>query len=161
MQSTMKFLAALALLGGCTSPTAEITGEVSGMSLTGAETVMWGSCFIAIVAEPIDCLEMGWITRHYNEGESVRDDDFRLLQFTYDGEEILEGQFNVTGEATVTSKFINQQDGALSEQRARAGELIVDAADEDWVEGSFNITFDGGQLEGTFLAEYCLNLRDN
>ena len=149
------------LASGCKAPEADITGEVSGMSLTGAETIMFGNCFIAIVDQPLTCLDMAWVTRHYNEGESVRDDDFQALQFTFDGDDILEGQFNVTGEATVTSKFVNQRDDALSEQRARAGELIVDNADADWVEGSFNITFDGGQFEGTFLAEYCLNLKDN
>ena len=83
------------------------------------------------------------------------------MQFAFAGDGLLEGQFNVAGEAQVASKLLVQRDGVLEEYRGRGGELFIDTIDDDETTGTINITFDDGEMTGTFYTEYCVNLKDN
>lgn len=161
MRTLLLATAAALSLSACKAPEATITGSVDGHELGSAATVVFGECFIAIAADPIDCLNMYWVSRHYSQGEAVTDFNFQALQFAYDDPQVTTGIFNVAGEAAVSSKFLVQEDMAFSQYLARGGDLTVDYVDEDWVEGSFSIQFDEGSFEGDFVAQYCRNLKDN
>ena len=146
---------------GCKAPEAEVSGTVAGLNLNNTSTVMFGGPFIVLVDEPVDCLDMPWVSRHYSQGEAVTDFDFKALQFAYEDPDVVTGQYNVAGEAAVAAKFLVQSGGAFTEYRGRGGNLIVDSVDIDFVEGTFEVTFDEGDMSGSFAAESCRNLKDN
>ena len=146
----------------CRGPSAEVSGEVAGQGLPEVNTVMFGGPFIILSDIAIDCIDLAWVTRHYSQGEAVTDYDFRLLQFAFSDPEVYAGVFNLAGEAAVTGKFLVQKEGAFAEYRGREGNLQVDELDQDaWALGLFDMGFDEGQMDGTFDAEWCRNLKDN
>jgi hypothetical protein len=147
---------------GCAGSTATVEGTVAGQSFGDINTVMFGGPFIIIVDADLDCIDVAWVTRHYEQGEAVTDFDFQMLQFAYSDPNVSEGIFNMTGEASVTGKFVFQKDGALAEFRGREGTLQVDniEADDNAV-GLFDLGFDEGSFSGEFTAEWCRNLKDN
>jgi len=152
----------LLLLSSCGGGFAEVEGEVAGKGLTDINTVMFGGPFIVMADVDLDCLDISWVTRHYTQGEAVTDYDFRMLQFAFSDPDVVEGVYNLAGEAAVTAKFLVQSDMAFAEYRGRGGNLQVDTVDEDKVAiGLFDLEFDEGALNGDYNAEWCRNLRDN
>ncbi len=150
------------LLCGCSDYYAEVTGEVNGQGIQDVNTILWGGPFIVLADTDIACMDLAWITRHYTQGESVTDYDFNLLQFAFSDPDVVTGIYNIAGEASVTVKFLSQQDGAFAEYRGRGGNLEIDTVvDEGETVGLFDISFDDGQLSGDFFAEWCRNLKDN
>ncbi len=161
----MRALAWLPILAlGCASPVTEISGEVAGEQFNEIGTAYFGGPFLLFVDEALDCLDAYWITRNYTTGMPVHESfelDFLAMQFAFSGDGLLEGQFNVAGEAQVASKLLVQQNGILEEYRGRGGELFIDILDDDEATGTINITFDDGEMTGTFFADHCVNLKDN
>lgn len=152
----------LLLAAGCGGSYAIVDGEVAGKGLADINTVMFGGPFIIFTDAELDCLDVAFVTRHYSQGESVTDFDFRLLQFAFTDPEVYAGVFNLAGEASVTAKFLVQTDGAFAEYRGREGILEVDDYQEDQLAlGIFDVSFDEGTLSGEYEAEWCRNLKDN
>lgn len=154
--------ALLLLATGCGGPYALVEGNVAGKKFTDINTVMFGGPFIIVSDVELDCMDAAFVTRHYSQGEAVTDFDFTLLQFAFSDPEVYAGVFNLAGEASVTSKFLVQKDGAFAEYRGREGVLEVDEYQEDqYALGIFDVSFDDGQLNGEYEAEWCRNLKDN
>jgi hypothetical protein len=147
---------------GCGGSWATVEGEVAGRSFGDINTVMFGGPFLIIADVDLECIDVAWVTRHYNQGEAVTDYDFQLLQFAFSDPYVYEGVFNLAGEASVNSKFIMQADEAFAEYRGREGNLQIDRLETDSLAvGLFDVGFDEGQLSGEFEAEWCRNLKDN
>ncbi|MFH1469344.1 MAG: hypothetical protein ABIO70_33475 [Pseudomonadota bacterium] len=147
---------------GCAGSTATVDGTVAGQSFGDINTVMYGGPFVIIADVDLECIDVAWITRHYEQGEAVTDFDFQLLQFAFSDPNVTEGVFNLAGEASVTGKFIYQKSGALAEFRGREGTLQVEALEQDKAAiGLFDLGFDEGSFTGDFDAEWCRNLKDN
>ena len=161
----MRVLACLPFIAiGCATPTTEIAGDVAGEQFNEIGTAYFGGPFLFFADEAIDCLDVYWVTRNYTSGMPVHDgfeQDFLAMQFAFSGDGLLEGQFNVAGEAQVASKLLVQRNGILEEYRGRGGNLFIDTLDDELVTGTIDITFDDGGMNGTFYAEYCVNLKDN
>jgi hypothetical protein len=154
--------ALLLLVTGCGGPYALVEGKVAGKGLTEVNTVMFGGPFIIVSDVELECMDAAFVTRHYSQGEAVTDFDFEMLQFSFSDPEVTTGVYNLAGEASVTSKFLVQSDGAFAEYRGREGNLEVDQLEEDsFAVGIFNVSFDDGTLEGEYEAEWCRNLKDN
>ncbi|MBN1337112.1 MAG: hypothetical protein JXB39_14225 [Deltaproteobacteria bacterium] len=158
----MRFLLPLLALSACGGAGANLEGSVGGIDFEDVNVVFFGGPFIFFSNVTWSCLDVYWVSRTYNEGSEVADGrDFSAIQFAYSDPEVAEGLWNVAGEAAVSSAFLSQQGGALRVWEGRGGSLDVVSVDDDFVDGSFNITFEAGAVSGTFTAEWCRNLKDN
>jgi hypothetical protein len=155
------FLPAL-LLAACAPSGADVTGDVAGVGFSSPQTVMAGGPFIVMVNDILDCVDLSWVSRSYQSSSSPMESDFTALQLTFEGSEILEGPFSVAGEAQVSSTFLVNADGVFTPHRGIGGTVeITSTSTSGSTEGSFNLVFDEGSLQGTFTAENCRNLKDD
>ena len=149
---------------GCAPPETEISGSVGSTHFAEVGTAYFGGPFLFLADEVIDCMDVYWVTRNYTTGQPVHEDyelDFVGLQFAFSGDDLLQGTFSVAGEAQVSSKLLVQEAGVLDEHRGRGGFLIIDDIEADSSSGTLELTFDDGELTGSFYAEQCINLKDN
>ena len=149
------------LIAGCSGGgTAEVTGAVSGYSLTPSAQ-WWGGPFLVITSEPLDCIDMYWVKRSMVNGdEAPVDKDLVALQFTYNEGDVIAGTYSVEGAATVIADLLVIEGGALQVFDARTGALVVDEIEEEgFATGSFDLGFDDGTLSGSFDIEFCNNMK--
>jgi hypothetical protein len=154
-------LALAALLTGCGDklPT-EATGSVAGSELN-IQTAWWGGPFVLLSNAELDCKDLAWVERVYSVGEAPTDTDLVALQITFNDSEVVEGVYDVTGEAPVSGRFLEIASGAFAEYRARTGTVeLVELSGNGDASGTFALSFDDGSLEGSFVAEECSNLKD-
>lgn len=156
--------AAVLVLVGCKGPNAEITGTTLGIAWGDTKSVYFGEPFIVLSNLDADCMDVSWVERNYDEGESPIDGDAQILQFVYEDATPDDGVF-VAGRQTVDidtaarATVLSIADGTMQLDRATSGVLNLDVVDEDYVEGSFEaVTFDDGSVTGSFTAEWCRNL---
>lgn len=158
----MSMFVLAALLTGCAGEgTAEISGSVDGLSIN-ASTLYWGGPFITFVSRDLDCDELSWITKTYDEGEEAPTDyDFTALQITYSESDVVTGTYDLSGQAPVKAEVLNVTGGALTVFKASEGTLVIDGVvSEEDASGELNFTFDDyGSLSGTFSVPWCTNLK--
>ena len=156
------FVLTAALMTGCAGEgTAEITGNVDGLSITPT-TVYWGGPFVIFIGRALDCDEFAWVTKVYDEGEEPPTDfDFTALQISYNESDVVTGTYDLSGQAPVKAEVINVTGGAMTVFKASEGTLIVDeVVGEGEASGEFNFTFDeDGALSGSFAVPWCTNLK--
>lgn len=146
-------------LVACGGEGATVEGSVGGSSLQLAAS-WWGGPFISLVDQPYECLDMAWVNRYYEEEEPPLDEDMVALQFTFNGDDVVDGLYDVAGEAALTSRFLVIQDGVFTIAKARSGQLIIDEiTSKDELIGTFDVAFDAGQLTGTLSTDWCTNLK--
>lgn len=148
------------LLAGCQgkgSTTAE--GSVNGQDfvLGGA---WWGGPFIVLMDQDLECLDMAWVNRYYDEDDPPIDFDINAVQFAYESDEVVDGIYDVSGQAAVTATWVSMVEGVFTTDKARSGQLIVDEiTGGDEVIGTFDLTFDGGTLKGELGVAWCTNVK--
>ena len=159
------------LLAGCGGPGAEVTGTVLEASFSDTDYVYFGEPYIVISEVQVDCDELSWVRRNYEEGVAPTESDAQMLQFAFADDDdaetpniVKEGRFPIDVAASVEATVVLVSGAAMatgSPARATGGVLeITVAEDESTVEGSFEtVTFDTGTLSGTFTAEWCRNLK--
>ena len=156
------FVLAAGLLTGCGGGnTAEITGSVDGLSIK-PNTMYWGGPFVFFISRELDCDELAWVTKVYDEGdEPPTDYDFTALQITYNESDVVTGTYDLSGQAPVKAEVLDVTGGALTVDKATEGTLIIDeVTNEKDAIGEFNFTFDeDGSLSGTFNVTWCTNLK--
>lgn len=155
----------LILLGlmACGADPTIIDGSVAGESMGEPLTAMWGGPFIVFVKDELDCLDLDFTRRTYDQGTAPVDFNMVALQFSFDAPDVSEGVFSTEGtDAVVDAKTLIVSGGAFNEVRDRTGTINVgNVADREPLEGSFDITFsdeEGSFATDYFYAEYCINL---
>lgn len=155
----------LVLLGllACAEDPTIIDGTVGGATMGEPLTAMWGGPFIIFAKDELDCLELDFTRRTYDQGSAPVDFDLVALQFSFDAPDITQGVFSTEGsDAAVDAKTLLVSGGAFTEIRDRTGSLQVgEVVEREPLEGSFEVNFSDDQ--GTFsadyfIAEYCVNL---
>ena len=151
----------MALLLGCGGGVGETTatGTVNGEPLdVGA--AFWGGPFVVLAETEFDCLDMAWVNRYYEEEDPPLDEDLTAVQFTFNDSDVVEGTYNIAGEAALTARFLTVRDGIFTIDKGRSGELIIDEITKrDVANGSFDISFDSGTLKGDLSLPFCTNLK--
>ncbi|MED5373545.1 MAG: hypothetical protein VX899_21185 [Myxococcota bacterium] len=156
----MFVLLALTACGG--DPTI-IDGSVNGESLGEVATAFWGGPFILFSNEDLDCMDVDFARRTYDQTTAPTDFDMVTLQFAFDSSDISEGVFSTEGsDAAVDAKTLIVAGGAFTELRDRTGSIEVGpVVEREPVEGSFQVEFEddsGSYTADYFIAEWCTNL---
>ncbi len=151
----------LALLVGCGDPAATLSGSAGGLTFSETDSAYFGGPFLVFSNEPLDCLELAWVQRSYQDGVAPTDSDVKILQFTFAGDAIATGRVSIGTGAAATATVVNVTDGAPTYTRAESGFLDIDSLEEqETLVGSFDaVTFTDGTLTGDFTATWCRNLR--
>jgi hypothetical protein len=122
--------------------------------------VFHGGPYILLFDREIDCMDTAFVAKSYIDGSAPTDVEFVALQFQTDAEAFVAGVGSVEGDAPIAAYgLINE--GGFELERGREGTLTITDVDEDyaWIEGSFEIAFTEGSVEGTFDSEYCRNMQ--
>lgn len=155
-------LALFALFVAC-APETTITGSALGGNGLGAVgTAMWGGSYILFTDWEFACTDLAWVQSQYSPDTPPTELSFFGLQFTFlAGDPVAVGNFSVFGEAPVNARALHVDGTEFNDERARDGVLeVLEVEPEGLVEGTFDVEFTDGRLEGTFAAEYCVNLPD-
>ena len=138
----------------------QISGDVDGLTVSTV-TAYWGGPFIIFSGRELACDDLFWISKFTEDGDVPPVDyDVRVLQITYNDSDVVEGNYNLGGEAPVSAELIDIAGGAMRVYRATEGTLIVDLVeDEERSEGEFGFTFEEGTLTGSFSVPWCTNLK--
>ncbi len=160
-------LVLLLVLVGCGGASSEISGSAGGVDFEDTRFVYFGGPYVVISTIEVECLDLAWVARNYEEGVAPTDLDTALVQFAFadnpDADlDMLEGRHAVAPDAGVTSTVVSVVNGAATFTTATAGLFTVDTLDEeDLAEGVLEaVTFeDGGSVSGSYTAEWCRNLR--
>jgi hypothetical protein len=149
-------------LTACGGASASVEGSAGGIAWGESQTVYVGARYVVISATELDCRDVDWIDRNYDEGVKPTDLNVSTLQFTFaSGDRVEEGKFPIAQGAAVQATIVNVSGDVFHEYNATGGALIVDSAeDEGSATGSFEaVAFEDGTLSGSFTAEFCVNLK--
>jgi len=107
-------------------------------------------------------MDLAWVRPSYQEGSQPTDQDMDILQFSYTSGNLSTGQKSIGLGASVTSTIVHISGESLEQARATGGVINVDSIEEDAMAiGSFEgVTYDDGTLDGTFEAQWCINLKE-
>ena len=155
-------ISGLAALSGCSSYTAAVSGSASGLSIGTTSYVFFGGPFVVITPDEVDCMDLAWVRPSYQEGSLPTDQDMDILQFSYTSGQLSTGQKSIGLGASVTSTIVHISGESLEQARATGGVINVDSIEEETTAiGSFEgVTYDDGTLDGTFEAQWCINLKE-
>ena len=157
-----RFLPVSVALVGCGGGRASVEGTAGGISFGDTTSVYVGSRYVVISAIPVECRDIDWVDRNYDEGVSPTELDTSVLQFTFASSESVEtGKFPIAQGGQVQSTIVNITGNTFHEYNATEGTLTVDSVEEEGTaEGSFDaVSFEDGTVSGTFTAEWCVNLK--
>ena len=153
----------LAVFAGCEGAGAELEGTAGGIQWGSSDWVYVGARYVIISQIEVECRDIDWIERNYDEGVAPTDNDASLLQLAFSSsEEVQAGRFPVAQGGQVEGTIVNVTGDVFNETAATGGTLDVDSVEQDGVAtGTFEaLTFDdGGTLSGSFTAEWCVNLK--
>ena len=150
-------------LGGCGGGEATVSGTVLGIAFGDTKYVYTGGPFITISNIEIDCEQMAFVQRSYEEGQQETTDEMQLLQFAYAADLVTEGNNAIDISASVSAIVVKSNESNFEFTRAESGSINVESfTQNEEASGTFDsVTFqDGGSLSGSFSAEWCRNLRD-
>ena len=151
---TARWLFSLPLLAGC----AGVGGDLSGSGFDPVDGY-WGGPFVVFSTRAIDCMDLWWVAKDYEDDELPWDEDFDLLQVTFNESDVVEGSFDVSGVSPVSAARISGSNGAFSIDEATSGLLTIDSVkDGGKVKGDMDISLGGGTISGTFAVKDCVNL---
>ncbi len=156
-------LSAALFLAGCDSGMyAQTSGFIGPTQFNEPVTVYHGGPFLVLFDRQVDCLDLAWVEKAYNQAQSPTELDFVGVQFAWE-DEMNVGTFSVAGDAAVNGYGYSNLGGVFEIFRAREGTITIEGigpARHDPAMGSFAVTFaDGSQLAGEFETEWCRNLR--
>ena len=155
--------AALLFAAGCDSGGfATTSGFIGETAFNEPLTVFHGGPFLVFFDTEIDCLDMAWVEKAYNDAQSPTDMNVTGVQFAWEDEPTI-GTFSVAGDAAVGAFGLINQGGVFELYRGQEGTVTITEegpARDDPLIGTFAVTFtDGSQLSGEFETEWCRNLR--
>lgn len=151
-----------ALLSACGGGNADVEGVAGGIQWGASDHVYVGARYVVISAVEVDCRDIDWVDRNYDEGVKPTEGSTSLLQFTFaSGDDVEQGKFPIQQGGQVQATIVNISGDVFYEFSATGGTLSVDSvAEEGEATGSFEaVTFEDGTLSGSFAAEWCVNLK--
>ncbi|MCB9779130.1 MAG: hypothetical protein H6742_11250 [Alphaproteobacteria bacterium] len=158
-----RILLSSALLGaglvGCGPYQGDLEGTWDGAAFE--PTIgFWGGPFLVFSESDIECMDLFWVAKNYNDDEAPWDSDVRLVQIAFQEADVVEGgPYEVSGVSPVQGAMLTIDQGDLFLDDARAGTLTIDKIDgKDRVHGEMDLSFAGGSLAGSFRVEQCVNL---
>lgn len=138
--------------------TSTIDGTINGEAVT-ALSAWWGGPFVVVTDQELDCLDMAWVNKYYDEDEPPITYNLTAVQFSYETE-VVEGVYDVSGEAAVSARLLTMSDGIFDSAKARSGQLIIDEINsKEQVIGTYNLSFDAGDITGTLEVPWCTNVK--
>ncbi len=149
-------------LAACGGAQATVEGTAGEIAWGETQSVFVGARYVVISATELDCLDIDWISRNYDEGVKPTDLNVSTLQFTFaSGDSVQEGKFPVAQGGQVQATIVNVSGDVFHEFNATTGTLVVDTVEEEGTAtGTFDgVAFDDGTLSGSFTAEFCVNLK--
>jgi hypothetical protein len=154
-------MVALVALVGCGGSSAEVSGSAGGVDFDRTNHVLFGGPYIVVSMIDVDCEDLDYVRRNYEEGQAPTELDTAMLQFSFQGEAVVEGPAPLAIDGVASASVIRISGGAFYETVAEGGLLTIDAVtDEDTASGTFEgVTFEDGTLDGEFTAEWCRNLK--
>ena len=122
-------------------------------------TAFFGGPYVIFFNTEMDCKEMYWVTNIYRDGEAPYDRNLEALQITFNDSDVATGIYSTGGEAPVRIAYLNIEGQAFDFENATAGSTInTTAVDDDWTEGSFDLTFVDRTITGDYNIPFCTNL---
>jgi hypothetical protein len=149
-------------LAGCKHG-ADVTGSVAGQSFD-AGAAWWGDSFIVLTEDDYDCIDMAWVQPSYSDEDPPGDDPKRFLQFMFNScSDVEKGVFTIsdTTVSPVSASFWDYTGDTLVQNHGRVGSLqIDDKTGSDKISGTFQVSFDDGELSGTLdKIKWCTNIK--
>lgn len=156
-------------LAGCGSGKGEISGTIGADTVFDKiVTVYNGGPNIIMFDRKIDCLDLFWVddgytgsTAPYLDSQGRGELTFVALQLSFVSDALTQtGTFSVAGESVVAAWGLVAEGPTWTPNRGRDGTLTVTDVDADdaWVEGTFDVQFNAGEVTGEFRSEYCRNI---
>lgn len=147
-------LAALLLLPACGG----VGGDLSGGDFQPV-TGYFGGPFIVFSAEQIDCMDLWWVAKNYDEDQVPWDQGFDILQITFNDADVVEGSFDVSGVSPVSAARIIGGVDTYEIDDVSSGLLVIDKVKEDSkVSGEAELQLGSGIISGSFSVGHCVNL---
>jgi hypothetical protein len=147
-------LLALALLSGCGG----VGGDLSGASFDPV-VGYWGGPFVVFSTDSLDCIDLWWVAKDYDEDEVPWDLPFDVLQVTFNESDVVEGTFDVSGVSPVSASRLTGTGEDWDIEDATSGVLTIDKVqDGGKVKGEMEITLASGAVGGSFAVKDCVNL---
>ncbi len=161
----MVFASLISLLAGCGAPPAAVSGTAGGITFEASTSAFFGGPYVVIANGEVDCVDLAWIRRSYEDGVAPTDSSVQLLQFAFNGDSsptVAEGRVAVGVAANVSATLVKVAGDTPTFSRAEGGFLDIDTVEaESEAVGSFEgLAFEDGTLSGTFTATWCRNLRN-
>lgn len=162
----MRSVAFVLLVGGlfgCRGATADVSGTAGGVTFEHTPYVYFGGPYIVVSMEEVDCIDISFVNRSYEDGVAPTDQNVAMLQFASNADDpnIVPGRYSIDIDASFSATVVRVLDDAPTYTRASGGLLVVDEADDDWASGTFDsVAFEDGTLSGEWTAEWCRNLKD-
>lgn len=158
----MNSLILLSLLACGKIPETDIAGTVGGHSIGVVATAYNGGPFMYFSDTPLDCMEAAFVTRYYDPDELPTDIDHVGLQITFFDDDVIEGRFDLSGEAAVGATVLAVEGDSYEIYKARTGTLTVDEVDDrSRVFGTLDLDFgEDGSLSSEWATEWCVNVSE-
>ncbi len=147
-------LPALLLLPACGG----IGGDLAGGDFSPVQG-FFGGPFIVFSNQAIDCMDLWWVNKNYDEDEVPWDQSFDILQITFNNADVVEGTFDVSGVSPVSAARLIGEGDTFDIDDVSSGLLIIDKVKENSkVSGEAELQLGSGIISGSFSVGHCVNL---
>lgn len=160
MRATMMGALLLAGCGGGGS-FADVGGSIRETNFDNVEVVYHGGPFLLFFDTAVDCIDLPWVAKTYDEGPAVAENlDFVAIQFAADDDSFPTGTTSVAGDSLVAAFGLINNGETLEVERGREGTITLDVVEPDRLEGTFEVAWaDSTTVRSTaFRSEYCVNI---
>lgn len=151
-------LASLALgAGGCGSYSGNLEGTLGGSAFKPV-VGYWGGPFVTFSDDDLDCLDLWWVAKDYDE-ENPFGQSFSLLQVTFQDSEVVAGSFEVSGASPVDAAWLIGDAEGLIIDEALSGTITIEDFDgAGKIKGNLSLELVSGSVSGDFKVDHCANL---
>lgn len=144
-------------LGACGPYSGNLSGTLGDTEFDPA-VGYWGGPFITFSNMDLDCQDLWWVSKDYDE-ENEFGSTFTLLQLTFQDSDVVPGDFQVSGASPVDAYYLTGTADGLEVEEALSGTVgIDDFTGSAPVKGDLTLEMVSGSVSGDFKVEHCANL---
>lgn len=152
------WLLVAALLTGCGGVGGNLSGTIDSTEFSPVAG-FWGGPFVVFSNQDIDCMDLWWVARKYDQDTVPWDQAFDLLQVSFNESDVVEGTFDVSGVSPVSAARLVGDGDSFDINEASSGLLTIDSMKVGGkVKGNLELSLAGGSIAGTFAVPHCVNL---